>query len=327
MRVVLCALCALFLGGVAHAAPPAPLSVSLPDAGTYSVWVQAETGAVSVLPKTVTHKTMVPLRGAHVGDTVYVLDAHTGYVAARPFVANTPLTLTVSDFRPVAQDAPSAANSAPPVSEKAPLAPDNAGENKLGGIGQFVSWLLGLALAAAVVWFLWRMVQTRGEPLVALARKVGIDVPDPKALDPNASVMPVYQPPKPRAVETVPDDAGLPPVQAAGARPSRTPAMALAEVPQLVGLEGLAAGATFTLANGDTVIGRDGNSDIVLAEDSVSRRHALLTRADAGAVRLSDTGSANGILVNGRRIQEALLVPGDEIRIGDNTFRYEGPSA
>ena len=323
-RAVLSALCAVLFGGAAQAAPPAPPSVSLPDAGTYSLWVQAKTGSVSLLPTTVTHKKTVPLPGAQAGDTLYVLDAHTGNVATRAVAAGAPLALAVSDFRPLAAPATPVVKEAAP---EAPAAPNNggAGGNRASGVGQFVSWLLGLALAAGVVWLLVRMVQTRGEPLVALARRVGIDVPDPKTLDPNAATMPVYQPPKPRAVEAIPDDAGLPPTPATARRSPFAPPVSSATVPQLVGLEGLAAGSTFALAMGDTTVGREGGNDIVLAEDSVSRRHARLTRAEDGGIHLTDDGSANGVFVNGRRVQDVLLVPGDEIRIGDNAFRYEAP--
>lgn len=318
--VALSALC-LLMSAVppARSAPPAPLTVTLPDGGTYSLWVQAKSGAVSVLPSTVAHKKAVPLPGARAGDTLYVLDAHTGNVAARPLTPSGPVTLAVSDFRPVSAPAPPTAPVAPP----APIAPSPT-RTPASGAGAFVSWLLGLALAAGVVWFLIRLVQTRGEPLVALARRVGIDVPDPKALDANAGAMPVYQPPKPRTVEAIPDDAGVPVVNS---RLVSAPAGPEPDSPQLVGTQGLAAGSTFGLTDDDVSVGRDGGNGIVLAEDSVSRRHARLTRDAQGAVHLADTGSANGVFVNGQRVQDVVLAHGDEIQIGDNSFRFETPAA
>lgn len=346
MRVAPWALCALLFVFVAPArsAPPAPLAVSLPDTGTYSLWVQSRTGVISVLPITVTHKQIVALPAGRGGGTLYVLDAHTGQVAARSVAGSGPVTLAVSDFRPVAALAPpTVPQAAAPVSNPGPAAPGRRAEgNREGGVGQFVSWLLGLALAAGVVWFLVRVVQTRGEPLIILARRAGIAVPDPKALDPNAGTMPVYQPPKPRVVETIPSDAGLPPKAAPltttpGGTAAVSPPMAPlsmgtagangAFAPQLIGLEGLAAGSTFALADGEVTLGRDGSNDIVLAENSVSRRHALLTRDANGGVHLADAGSANGVFVNGRRVQEVVLAPGDEIRIGDNSFRFDNSMA
>ena len=74
---------------------------------------------------------------------------------------------------------------------------------------------------------------------------------------------------------------------------------------------------------GEVVIGRDGDNGIVLAENTVSRRHARLLHDDAGRITLTDEGSANGVYVNGKRITQAVLAPGDQIQIGDSYFRLE----
>jgi len=69
---------------------------------------------------------------------------------------------------------------------------------------------------------------------------------------------------------------------------------------------------------GDAVVGRDETADIIIpAEDAryVSRRHARLSR-DRGTVVVTDLGSANGTLVNGKRIDRATLAAGDEVQFG-----------
>ncbi len=90
----------------------------------------------------------------------------------------------------------------------------------------------------------------------------------------------------------------------------------------LIGVQGLVAGGRFALTTGDVLVGRDGDNDIVLAENMVSRRHARLRRDTQGRFVLTDLGSANGVHVNGMRVARAYLVVGDEIKIGDNFFRF-----
>ena len=64
------------------------------------------------------------------------------------------------------------------------------------------------------------------------------------------------------------------------------------------------------------VIGRDPSCDIVLNDDRCSRRHAVLEETEMGLV-VRDTGSANGVFVNGRKLERSRLSPGDTIRIGE----------
>jgi FHA domain/Domain of unknown function (DUF1707) len=64
-----------------------------------------------------------------------------------------------------------------------------------------------------------------------------------------------------------------------------------------------------------TVLGRSRACDVVLADDSVSRRHAMLVR-EGDRVVLTDLGSTNGTLVNGRWVTQAEVRPGDQVRLG-----------
>ena len=63
------------------------------------------------------------------------------------------------------------------------------------------------------------------------------------------------------------------------------------------------------------VLGRVQGADLVIRDARASRRHAELTPVE-GALRLLDLGSANGTLVDGEPVREALLHGGEEIRIG-----------
>lgn len=76
------------------------------------------------------------------------------------------------------------------------------------------------------------------------------------------------------------------------------------------------------LADQPRVIGRASDSDIVLKEDSVSRRHARLS-ADGSEVHIEDLDSSNGVYLNGARVRRAAVTPGDRIRVGNYTIRVE----
>jgi hypothetical protein len=69
------------------------------------------------------------------------------------------------------------------------------------------------------------------------------------------------------------------------------------------------------LHGGQITLGRSPACQLVLADATVSRRHAALVVCD-GAWRIVDLGSSNGTWVNGRRVVEAEVRPGDELRLG-----------
>jgi ABC-type multidrug transport system ATPase subunit len=71
-------------------------------------------------------------------------------------------------------------------------------------------------------------------------------------------------------------------------------------------------------------IGREG-AEIVLDNPQVARQHAVIERAN-GRHLLRDVGSANGTFVNGQRITQHTLRPGDVIQIGAFKLVYDGDS-
>jgi Protein of unknown function (DUF3662)/Inner membrane component of T3SS, cytoplasmic domain len=76
------------------------------------------------------------------------------------------------------------------------------------------------------------------------------------------------------------------------------------------------------LSGSRVVVGRSREADIVLADPNVSRRHAELRRDDSGW-HVADLGSTNGIKVNGRRVDQVALSPGDRITIGVTDLTFE----
>jgi transcriptional regulator with AAA-type ATPase domain len=80
--------------------------------------------------------------------------------------------------------------------------------------------------------------------------------------------------------------------------------------------------ASFSLAEGDNLVGSRLDSQVALNERGVSRRHALL-RVRAGRVHVEDLGSKNGTRVNGEPIREGAVCVGDELRFGSVALRLE----
>lgn len=74
----------------------------------------------------------------------------------------------------------------------------------------------------------------------------------------------------------------------------------------------------------ETVIGRSNECDITLAAAHLSRRHVKLTVQD-GVLFVKDLGSANGTYLNGKRITEARVKRGDELRFDTLSFGVIGP--
>jgi hypothetical protein len=68
------------------------------------------------------------------------------------------------------------------------------------------------------------------------------------------------------------------------------------------------------------VMGRDPGCDIVLNDAKCSRRHAIVEQGPEGLV-IRDAGSANGIYVNGKKVEKAPLGPGDTVRLGEVKLR------
>jgi hypothetical protein len=77
------------------------------------------------------------------------------------------------------------------------------------------------------------------------------------------------------------------------------------------------------------VVGRGNDADLRIDDPGVSRRHLELRVLDTAAgprVSAHDLGSTNGVLVNGKRVEQATLADGAVIRIGNTTMtlRHQG---
>jgi transcriptional regulator with GAF, ATPase, and Fis domain len=90
---------------------------------------------------------------------------------------------------------------------------------------------------------------------------------------------------------------------------------------KLLAIAGPLKGAVFQLVSEEVTIGRLASCHLCVGDLSVSRQHCAIQPAD-GAFRIRDLGSNNGTFINGKRVEEAILADGDEIRVGDTIFLY-----
>ncbi|WP_424957933.1 FHA domain-containing protein [Hyphomicrobium sp. 1Nfss2.1] len=72
-------------------------------------------------------------------------------------------------------------------------------------------------------------------------------------------------------------------------------------------------------------VGREADNDICLQEKTVHRYHAVIRRTSDGEVIVTDLSGpeGNGVLVNGARVGEGRLKPGDVIAIGEVKLHFD----
>jgi pSer/pThr/pTyr-binding forkhead associated (FHA) protein len=93
------------------------------------------------------------------------------------------------------------------------------------------------------------------------------------------------------------------------------------QYPRLVAISTVFCGSSFALTQPEQIVGRVADNDIVIDHKSVSRNHAKLVR-EGPRVRILDLKSANGILVNGEDVEDAVLRSGDVIELGRVRLRF-----
>jgi pSer/pThr/pTyr-binding forkhead associated (FHA) protein len=84
----------------------------------------------------------------------------------------------------------------------------------------------------------------------------------------------------------------------------------------------VAEGKRNVLGGERATIGRSRECDVVLEDPNVSRRHAELRREGDGWA-VVDLGSTNGVKLNRRRVEHAVLQPGDTITLGVTDLTFE----
>jgi len=95
---------------------------------------------------------------------------------------------------------------------------------------------------------------------------------------------------------------------------------------KLVVLTQSLAGRSFDLAGERTTVGRVEDNAFQIAEPSVSSRHCeILLRGDDVVVK--DLNSTNGTFINGEKISESVLRPGQTLRLGNVELKLDAQGA
>lgn len=110
---------------------------------------------------------------------------------------------------------------------------------------------------------------------------------------------------------------------------SKTELLRMDEAPEVVSLrrcqilvvEGPNRGKKLTLNKNLTKIGKRETNEFVLTDKTVSRNHLEIEYA-SDSFLLKDLGSTNGTFLNGSRVKEAYLSPGDQIKLGNTTIEF-----
>ncbi len=92
--------------------------------------------------------------------------------------------------------------------------------------------------------------------------------------------------------------------------------------PHLVIFIGADSGKRFQLKPGETTIGRDPVADITIDDEWASRIHAIIDWTDE-VIRIKDNGSTNGIHVDYRKVESAVLLQGAPVQIGHSVMKID----
>ena len=88
---------------------------------------------------------------------------------------------------------------------------------------------------------------------------------------------------------------------------------------QLIGLDYPGCEEDLSPESLPVVIGHDRDAGICLNDHSISNRHSQIDLVD-GNLMVRDLGSVHGTFVNGVRVVQSLLRPGDVLALGLLTF-------
>ncbi len=110
-----------------------------------------------------------------------------------------------------------------------------------------------------------------------------------------------------------------------GGMPMAGPPQPSADLVRLIAEGGQFNGRIFDLPPvPEMTVGRGVGNDLVLDDQSMSRKHSKIKRLGNGRIEVEDLNSSNGTYVNGRKVATAQCGPGDTVRFGELSFRIDG---
>ena len=310
------------------ASGPGKVSVT-PDGGnatTKDITIDLPKGETAqAIPMALPEVTAVVEPAAGSGNAPAAANAPAGNAPAANAAANTAAPAPAPTAQPAAPATQPAAQPLPPPSSN-------------DWVGGLISWLIFFGIVGGGVYY----AKSRGVTVDMVLKKLGVQpdlqgaggtnlsganlasgvqAPGPAPAPPPAVADPNQCPYCGQMKDAAGGCACTVTPGAAAASPSFSAAPS-GSGPRLVGMGGTYMGSVFPIS-GMAVIGREPTNPIPLDRDTTtSRRHAQIS-AEGGTYRLQDLGSSNGTFVNGARVTETVLSPGDEVSIGGTRFRFE----
>jgi two-component system cell cycle response regulator len=93
----------------------------------------------------------------------------------------------------------------------------------------------------------------------------------------------------------------------------------------LIIIRGTPQGHRFFLTQNEMTLGRDPSADITIIDQSISRKHAKITKTPEGKIAITDLGSANGSLINDKKLaanETRVLAKEDMITLGNTIMKF-----
>ncbi|HVE73037.1 MAG TPA: PrsW family glutamic-type intramembrane protease [Thermoanaerobaculia bacterium] len=176
-----------------------------------------------------------------------------------------------------------------------------------GGFGLWIARRKFHALATELAFHSWR--SSRESDLEAQSIRAEL-VQQIQAVRARLGLAADFAPPEPELVKRL-------------TREMKIPVLATSPDAALVCTSGPLAGESFVIGYAGVQIGRDGtSSQIVIRDPRVSKRHVWIGPSTSGIVAV-DRGSTNGTWLNGQRVTETLLQPGDRFELSDGVATFE----
>lgn len=94
-----------------------------------------------------------------------------------------------------------------------------------------------------------------------------------------------------------------------------------ASIPALIGISKSVTGQKFILSKSKLEVGRRPNSDVSIEDNSVSSMHAQIISSE-GQWKVLNLLSSNGTFVNGEKVVEKDIFPGDRVAFAGAEFVF-----
>jgi hypothetical protein len=182
--------------------------------------------------------------------------------------------------------------------------------------------ILGFLILAGIVVGIYFYLKSKGVTIESGLKKMGVELPEGMSPNQPAAAAPPVETVDPNVCQFCGQrkDAQGNCACTIGATPTQSGA---STGPRLIATQGSYAMSIFELTSDITTLGREMDNTIPLPNDTtVSRHHARIAR-EAGGYVVYDAGSSNGVFVNGDKVAQKAIQPGDEIQVGSTRFRFE----